>query len=116
MLQGCNDDISAGHLAWKTLTLLHENYFWRGVVEIVNCMSGVVLSVISKKCSSVKSSAALCSYQTVNPIDRVHVDILGPFPVSDTGNLYVVMLVDQFTKWVEVYIHCQIRQLNEWHG
>ena len=30
-------------------------------------------------------------------------DILGPFPVSDNGNRYVVMLVDQFTKWVEAY-------------
>ena len=32
---------------------------------------------------------------------RVHLDILGPFPKC--GNVYILMLVDQFTKWLEGY-------------
>jgi hypothetical protein len=32
---------------------------------------------------------------------RVHLDILGPLPTSKKGNAYVLLLVDQFTKWVE---------------
>ena len=35
------------------------------------------------------------------PLERVHLDILGPFPESRQGNRYVLMVVDQFTKWVE---------------
>lgn len=35
-------------------------------------------------------------------MERVHLDILGPFITSDSGNNYVLMMVDQFTKWVEM--------------
>ena len=36
-------------------------------------------------------------------MERVHLDILGPFPKSHSGNVYILMLVDQFTKWLECY-------------
>ena len=36
-------------------------------------------------------------------MERVHVDILGPFVPSLRGNQYVLVLVDQFTKWIECY-------------
>ena len=38
-----------------------------------------------------KQKAALCNYHAGNPMDRVHIDILGPFPVSDNGNRYIII-------------------------
>lgn len=34
-------------------------------------------------------------------MDRVAVDILGPFPRTLRGNRYVVVALDYFTKWPE---------------
>ena len=34
---------------------------------------------------------------------RVATDILGPFPQSESGNRYVLLLGDYFTKWIEAY-------------
>ncbi|GFO31467.1 Pol polyprotein [Plakobranchus ocellatus] len=34
------------------------------------------------------------------PMERVHLDFLGPLPKTKSGNEYVLMIVDQFTKWV----------------
>lgn len=34
-------------------------------------------------------------------MDRVAVDILGPFPHTPRGNRYVVVALDYFTKWLE---------------
>ena len=34
-------------------------------------------------------------------MERVHIDILGPFPPSKSGNVYILMMIDQFTRWVE---------------
>ena len=36
-------------------------------------------------------------------MERVHIDILGPFTESNRGNQYVLMIVDQFTKWLECF-------------
>ncbi len=45
----------------------------------------------------VKAKAALGEFHA----ERVHVDILCPFPLSQAGNQYVLVLSDQFTEWVE---------------
>jgi hypothetical protein len=34
-------------------------------------------------------------------MERVHLDLLGPLPTTKNKNSYVLMMVDQFTKWVE---------------
>ena len=33
----------------------------------------------------------------------VAVDILGPLPESEPGNLYILVGADYFTRWVEAY-------------
>jgi hypothetical protein len=35
-------------------------------------------------------------------MERIHLDILGPFNTSENGNNFVLMMVDRFTKWVEM--------------
>ena len=35
-------------------------------------------------------------------MERVHLDILGLFNTNESGNRYALMMVDQFTKWVEM--------------
>ena len=44
----------------------------------------------------------LGTYHAGYPMERVHIDILGPFTPSRSGNIYVLVMVDQFTKWVEL--------------
>ena len=37
------------------------------------------------------------------PFQRVAMDIIGPFPKTGKGNMYVLIIGDYFTKWVEAY-------------
>ena len=37
------------------------------------------------------------------PLDRLAIDILGPFPESTWGNKYVLAVTDYFMKWVEIF-------------
>ena len=37
------------------------------------------------------------------PMERVAVDVLGPLPLTKDGNLYILVLVEYFTKWAEAY-------------
>ena len=34
-------------------------------------------------------------------MERVHLDLLGPFNISSKGNKYVLGIMDQFSKWLE---------------
>jgi hypothetical protein len=37
------------------------------------------------------------------PFERIAIDITGPFPESNNGNRYLLITMDYFTKWPEVY-------------
>ena len=37
------------------------------------------------------------------PLERIAIDITGPFPVTDDGNRYIVVVSDYFSKWTEAY-------------
>ena len=56
-----------------------------------------------QKKASVRARAALGSFHAGAPMERLHLDILGPFPDRRKGNKYVLMVVCQFTKWMEAY-------------
>lgn len=43
----------------------------------------------------------MTKYQAGVPMERVHLDFLGPLPESTAGNSNILVMVDQFTKWVE---------------
>lgn len=36
-------------------------------------------------------------------MERVGIDVLGPFPRTDKGNRYILTAMDYFTKWPEAY-------------
>ena len=40
-------------------------------------------------------------YHAGAPMERVHLYFMGPLPKTKRGNEYVLMKVDQFTKWTE---------------
>ena len=42
------------------------------------------------------------NYHAGIPMERMHLDILGPIPTSESGNKYVLVMADQFTKWIEL--------------
>ena len=45
--------------------------------------------------------APLVSYQTGEPMERISVDILGPLPLTKHRNRYILVIMDNFTKWTE---------------
>lgn len=47
--------------------------------------------------------AKLKQFHSGVPLERVHMDILGPLPITKNRNKYISMVIDQFTKWLECY-------------
>ena len=50
-----------------------------------------------------KHQGALQPLQTGEPWERLSIDITGPHPVSSRGNVYILSVIDHFSKWVELF-------------
>ena len=37
------------------------------------------------------------------PFEKISWDLMGPLPVTNSGNKYILMITDLFTKWVEAF-------------
>ena len=102
ILSLCHDIPSAGHQGVdRTKERLKSSYAWY-------CMAKDAKNYVStcSTCSRCKKSTrraryAMTRYHAGSPMERVHLDFLGRLPRTPSGNEYILMMVDQFTKWVE---------------
>ena len=58
---------------------------------------------VSEKKATRRNKAPLQSYIAGALMDRIQIDVLGPLPESTSGNKYVLVIIDQFSKWVQAY-------------
>ena len=102
VLEMCHDSKTAGHYAFdKTLQKLRQRFFWFNLTSDCKTYVSSCKVCSQNKKPSKSSRASLRTYHAGFPMERIHLDILGPFPPSEQGNVYILVMIDQFTKWVE---------------
>ncbi len=98
-----NHDIpSAGHQGVvRTKARMKEKFFWYGMgAYITKYVLSCAICSQNKKATNY-GHFGLKAYQASAPMERVHIDFMGPLPRTPRGNEHILMMVDQFTKWVE---------------
>ena len=55
------------------------------------------------KPSNVHRKAPMRTYQSGESMERVGVDIMGPLTTSNSGNRFVIVVGDYWSKWIEAY-------------
>jgi transposase InsO family protein len=92
----------AAHLGrTKTYDRLRQRFFWIGMYSDVKRWIKTCLDCRKAKQTSQRHSGYLHPQLYEQPFDTVGIDLLGPFPLSKRGNLYVLTVVDGFTHWPE---------------
>ena len=103
VLKMVHDTRTAGHLGReKTLEKLRLRGYWKGLAADTRVFVATCARCSKSKKPNRKPKAPLTKYQAGLPGDRVHLDIIGPFCESVQGNRYVLMIIDQFTRWLEM--------------
>ena len=95
---------SGGHLGEaKNFSRLQERFYWPGHVEAVKVWCRCCADCAARKSPGQRRRAPLQSMQAGYPMQIIAVDIVGPFSPVQSGNNYVVVVSDYFTKWMEAF-------------
>ena len=104
VLQEFHAGVISGHLGeQKMLDQLKERYYWPGMTEDVKHWCQTCATCATKKTPAQKGRAPMQTVQAGYPMQVIAVDITGPFPESEGGNLYVLVIGDYFSKWMEAF-------------
>ena len=95
---------TGGHLGVnKLLHKVQQRYYWVGLADDVRSWVRKCNTCAQTKNPPKKPLAPLQQYAVGAPLERVAMDIMGPLPKTDRGNVYILVIGDYFTKWVEAF-------------
>ena len=103
ILQMCHDAKIAEHLGVdKTVIRIRQSYWPNLYTDVKKYVLSCSACTQNKK-APINPRAGMKLYHAGMLMERVHIDVVGPFPISNRGNTVILVVVDQFTKWAELY-------------
>ena len=100
ILHNLHSNILSGHFGVETTyNRARSRYYWPGLYKSI--------AEYIKTCDTCQCQGAPKSHEELHPIqvglpfDRVGIDIVGPLPITPTGNRYIVVATEYLTKWPE---------------
>ncbi|KAL6475049.1 hypothetical protein MHYP_G00160890 [Metynnis hypsauchen] len=103
LLNYFHDHPTAGHLGiTKTLARLRLRFFWPKMrKDVKTYVLSCPVCQFTKPCQK-KPAGLLVPVQASEPWEVVGVDFVGPLPRTAAGNVYILVFIDYFSKWIEV--------------
>ena len=100
VLYHCHDHVLAAHFGFhKTYSKVKQRYFWKFMHKDIDNWVRSCDSCYRTKMPKHKVIAPLLTMEVSEPFGRVSVDIVGPLPITTSGNRYVLCFSDHCTRW-----------------
>ncbi|KZS16046.1 Uncharacterized protein APZ42_018256 [Daphnia magna] len=105
VVKAYHDDLMSGHMGVRrTLTKISNRFFWeRLAIDVTNYVQSCP-NCQGRKGVNNRPAGFLQCIQVARPFQKVGNDLLGPFPMSNTGSKMIIVAVDYSTKWVELRV------------
>ena len=93
---------SAGHQGTeRTMAKVKAKYHWYNMSRDIRNFV-LTCDICSKNKKPLRHARCqMTNFHAGAPMERVHLDFMGPLPKTKNGNEHILMMVDQFTKWTE---------------
>ena len=95
---------TAGHLGRdKTIFSVQRRFFWHGMNSDLRRWIHQCDMCCRSKPGPGLGKSPLQQSPVGYPLERIGIDIVGPCPITENGNEFIIVVCDYFTKWVEAY-------------
>jgi hypothetical protein len=99
-----HDTPHSGHLGFrKTFHRISSRVFWFGMRESIFSYIKSCPNCQFCKSTYTKPHGNLQSNKVYGPWDMLALDLMGPLPKTKNGKTQLLVVVDHFTKWVELF-------------
>lgn len=88
------------------LKLMNSQYYWPRMKRYAKDYVSSCHICKERKTQTRKKRSYMKTYQSSQRLQRIAADIAGPFPKSENGYLYILVVSDYFTKFCEI---CPLR-------
>ena len=104
ILKACHDENFSGHLGFnKTYDKIKRRFWWPNLyTEVRQYVLGCV-PCQKRKHLRINMDGPLQPQLISRPWERMSMDLLGPLPITRSGNKYLLVCNDHFTRWVEAF-------------
>jgi hypothetical protein len=104
VLAKVHDDVFCGHLGKdRTFARLKERFYWPNYENEASAYVRECDVCARIKAPSKYNQEALVPLRATRPFQLVTMDIMGPLATTVNGNKYLLVMVDHFSKWVELF-------------
>lgn len=103
ILLACHDEPTSGHLGYsRTLDRVRQQYYWPKLAACVKRYVKGCRECQRRKSPPLKPAGLLQPIDPPRtPFDQVGMDLLGPFPLSYSGNKWIIVATDYLTRYAE---------------
>ena len=93
---------TGGHLGRrKTYEKFKKRFYWCNMHQDVSYWCRICTTCGSRKLPPRKAKGPMRQYNVGCPMERIAIDLTGPYPISKKGHKYLMVVSDYFTKWVD---------------
>ncbi|XP_067399163.1 protein NYNRIN-like [Emydura macquarii macquarii] len=87
----------------KVLARVREIAWWPGMTKDIQQVSDNCLQCVVNNPDPKVLKGPLKHQPIVGPWHRIQIDYIGPLPTTGRGMKYALVVIDSFSKWIEVY-------------
>ena len=104
VLKSCHSLKLSAHLGIdKTVFKVKSSFYWYRMKDDIRDFIRNCTVCAARKRPTKPGRHGLQEYSVSFPLDRVCTDIIGPLPVTQQNNRFILVVMDQFTRFVECY-------------